>query len=109
MQKSGSVRIILWAVLITAFLCGNAFAYGNGVAGRTLKPGSSPGCTCHSGSANTYFNIENNFGKFIPRSIPLLNTMELILFFNAGRSVISDDAQSLLLNDFVYYRSLSSI
>ncbi len=53
MQKSGSVRIILWAVLITAFLCGNAFAYGNGVAGRTLKPGSSPGCTCHSGSANT--------------------------------------------------------
>ncbi len=54
-----------------------------------------------AGTQLMYFNIENNFGKFIPRSIPLLNTMELILFFNAGRSVISDDAQSLLLNDFV--------
>lgn len=54
-----------------------------------------------AGTELAYFSIENNFGKFIPRSIPLLNTMELILFFNAGRSVISDDAQKMLLNNFV--------
>lgn len=29
------------------------YAYGNGVANRTLKPGSSPGCTCHQSGSNT--------------------------------------------------------
>ena len=48
-----SVFVILAGVLITAIQFGNAYAYGNGVAGRTLKPGSSPGCTCHSGSSNS--------------------------------------------------------
>ncbi len=54
-----------------------------------------------AGTQLAYFNIENNFGKFFPRSIPLLNTIDFILFFNAGRSLISDDAQRLLLSDNV--------
>lgn len=55
MQKriSFSVLVISAVVLITAIQFGNAFAYGSGVAGRTLKPGSTPGCTCHSGSSNS--------------------------------------------------------
>lgn len=54
-----------------------------------------------AGTQLAYFNIENNFGKFFPRNIPLLNTIDLILFFNVGRSLISDDAQKMLLNNFV--------
>lgn len=41
------------AVLLIAGFSTRAFSYPAGVAGRTLKPGSTNGCTCHSSSPNT--------------------------------------------------------
>lgn len=38
-----------------------------------------------------YLNIENNFGKLLWGSIPVLNNFNLIGFFNAGRNEISDE------------------
>ena len=37
-----------------------------------------------------YFNIENNFGKSIFGNIPVLKSFDLLFFFNAGRTEISD-------------------
>lgn len=46
-----------------------------------------------------FFNIENNFGKFFPRNIPLLNSIDFIGFFNAGRSVMTDDVKRFQPNN----------
>ncbi|MBM4158682.1 MAG: carboxypeptidase-like regulatory domain-containing protein [Ignavibacteria bacterium] len=37
-----------------------------------------------------YFNIENNFGKFFPWDITLLNNLNLIGFISLGRSFLSE-------------------
>lgn len=54
-----------------------------------------------AGTELIYFSIENNFGKFFPRGIPILSSIDFILFFNAGRSVMSDDAQKMLVDNYV--------
>jgi hypothetical protein len=43
---------ILTVIMITSISM-YAYSYGNGVSGRTLKPGSTNGCTCHSNGQNT--------------------------------------------------------
>lgn len=48
-----------------------------------------------------YFNIENNFGKLFPRNIPILKSIDFIGFFNAGRSIMSDDVKRMMPNDFL--------
>ena len=46
--------IILSVLLFTAFgISIMLYATGNGVSGRTLKPGSTNGCTCHSNGQST--------------------------------------------------------
>jgi hypothetical protein len=42
-----------------------------------------------------FFNIENNFGRWLWIDIPLIKNFELIGFFNAGKSGISDKNFSL--------------
>jgi hypothetical protein len=48
-----------------------------------------------------YLNAENNFGKFFPRNIPILKSIDFIGFFNAGRTLMSDDVKRMQLNDFL--------
>ncbi len=48
-----------------------------------------------------YFNLENNFGKIFPRNIPVLKSIDLIGFFNAGRSIMSDEVKSMMPNNFL--------
>ena len=48
-----------------------------------------------------YFNVENNFGKIFPRNIPILKSIDLIGFFNAGRSIMSDDVKAMMPNNFL--------
>jgi hypothetical protein len=48
-----------------------------------------------------YLNAENNFGKFFPRNIPILKSIDFIGFFNAGRTIMSDDVKKMQLNDFL--------
>jgi len=48
-----------------------------------------------------YFNVENNFGKIFPRNIPILKSIDLIGFFNAGRSIMSDDVKMMMPNNFL--------
>ncbi len=43
-----------------------------------------------------YFNIENNFGRLLWRNIPYIKSLDLIGFFNAGRSDISSSNKSSL-------------
>jgi hypothetical protein len=43
---------ILTVIMITSISI-QAFSYPGGVAGRTLKPGSTNGCTCHQSALNT--------------------------------------------------------
>ena len=52
-KKINSAVVPLTVLFILAFTSANLFAYGNGVAGRTLKPGSTPGCTCHQSALNS--------------------------------------------------------
>ncbi len=47
------VTIGLLTLLVISGISLEVFSYGNGVAGRTQKPGSTPGCTCHQNSPNT--------------------------------------------------------
>jgi hypothetical protein len=56
MRKKNSLKGIALGVLAVILIAGistQAFSYPTGVAGRTLKPGSTNGCTCHSSSPNT--------------------------------------------------------
>lgn len=46
-----------------------------------------------------YLNVENNFGKFFPRNFPLLNSIDFIGFFNAGRSVMTEDVKRFQPNN----------
>jgi hypothetical protein len=48
-----------------------------------------------------YFNVENNFGKIFPRNIPILKSIDLIGFFNAGRSIMSDDVKKMMPNNIL--------
>jgi len=50
------LKHILIAVILVAFgvlIYNNIMASSSGITGRTLKPGSTPGCTCHGSSATT--------------------------------------------------------
>lgn len=38
-----------------------------------------------------YFNIENNFGRWLWKDVPFVKNLELIGFFNAGKSEISEN------------------
>lgn len=51
--RKKSIIFSLPAFLLISSISVLVYAYGNGVANRTLKPGSSPGCTCHQSSPNT--------------------------------------------------------
>jgi len=47
------VVIGMFAIVFIASFSLEAFSYPTGVAGRTLKPGSTNGCTCHQSALNT--------------------------------------------------------
>jgi hypothetical protein len=51
------------------------------------------------GSQLYFFNIENNFGKLFPRNIPILKSIDFIAFFNAGRSIMSDELKLSMPNN----------
>jgi len=51
------------------------------------------------GNQMFYFNVENNFGKIFPRSIPILKSIDFIGFFNAGRMIMSDDVKRMMPNN----------
>jgi hypothetical protein len=53
------------------------------------------------GNQMFYFNVENNFGKIFPRNIPILKSIDLIGFFNAGRIVMSDNVKAMMPNNFL--------
>jgi hypothetical protein len=56
MKKTFSLKRATIGMLTVIMITGislQAFSYGNGVAGRTLKPGSTNGCTCHQSALNT--------------------------------------------------------
>lgn len=51
------------------------------------------------GGSQLYFlNVENNFGKFFPRNIPILKSIDFIGFFNAGQSIMSDELKRAMPN-----------
>lgn len=43
-----------------------------------------------------YFNLENDFGKIFPQTVPVLKSIKLIGLFNAGRSYMNDKLQYLI-------------
>jgi hypothetical protein len=43
-----------------------------------------------------YLNLENNFGKLLWRNIPLLKSLDLITFFNAGRTELHNSNFNLI-------------
>jgi len=45
-----------------------------------------------------YLNVENNFGRILWGNIPYIKSLDLIGFFNAGRSDISGQNKSSLSN-----------
>jgi hypothetical protein len=51
------------------------------------------------GSQLYFFNVENNFGKLFPRNIPILKSIDFIAFFNAGRSIMSDELKLSMPNN----------
>jgi hypothetical protein len=51
------------------------------------------------GSQLFFFNVENNFGKLFPRNIPILKSIDFIAFFNAGRSIMSDELKMSMPNN----------
>ncbi|MBE2255884.1 MAG: carboxypeptidase-like regulatory domain-containing protein [Ignavibacteria bacterium] len=54
-----------------------------------------------------YLNIENDFGKLIWGNFPLLNTLNFVAFYNAGRSEIS--AKNFNLSSYKGYSETSGI
>jgi hypothetical protein len=53
-----------------------------------------------------YFNFENNFGRLLWRNIPYIKSLDLIGFFNAGRSDISTSNKSSL-SDYPFNPSVT--
>jgi hypothetical protein len=56
MKKTFSLKRTTIGILTVIMITGislQAFSYPTGVAGRTLKPGSTNGCTCHQAALNT--------------------------------------------------------
>ncbi|MCX6159355.1 MAG: T9SS type A sorting domain-containing protein [Ignavibacteriae bacterium] len=48
------INFLLLLVVFASFVyTTSVFSYATGVAGRTLKPGSTNGCTCHQNASNT--------------------------------------------------------
>jgi hypothetical protein len=54
-----------------------------------------------------YFNFENNFGKFLWAGVPFLSRMNLIFFFNAAKSEISNSNYEL--SSFKDFQSTNGI
>ncbi len=55
-MKTKSFKKVTIGILTVILLTGisiQVYSYGNGVAGRTLKPGSTNGCTCHQSASNS--------------------------------------------------------
>jgi hypothetical protein len=49
-----------------------------------------------------YFLFDNDFGKIFPSSVPILKSINLIGFFNAGRSYLSSGSKALSPNKDLY-------